>query len=140
LYKWILFLKIKNIYFQIIFLIWALLHNILFYFILFNQFNVYLFLLSFDWIKKLILINKLNKHNRINILSCRIKYFDQYMSWFFSVLFLVIVNDFFLLTHMVLDLFYYIYARGFWFILRIFLIYKNLSKKHVCIIIFARNK
>ena len=48
LYKWILFLKIKNIYFWIIFVKYVTLHKKNFFFSLFNQFHVCLFLLSFD--------------------------------------------------------------------------------------------
>ena len=57
-------MKIKNIYFQIIFLICVVLHDIFFTFILFNQFNVCLFLIS----------------NQFNVLSCEIKYLDLYLS------------------------------------------------------------
>ena len=44
----IYFKKIKNIYFWKIFLICVILHNIFLFFILFNQFYMYLFLLSLN--------------------------------------------------------------------------------------------
>jgi len=42
-------------------------------FILFNQFIIV-------WLnKKIILINKFSKHNRVNVTSCKIKYLDLHM-------------------------------------------------------------
>jgi hypothetical protein len=43
--------------------------------------------------KELILINKLSKHNRINVYSCKIKYRNAYIYLLiFSILFSVIIN------------------------------------------------
>lgn len=49
--------------------------------------------------KKIILINKFSKHNRIYVLSYEIKYPDLYLSIDFSNLFLIIVNDFFIIIN-----------------------------------------
>jgi hypothetical protein len=63
-----------------IFLICTSLHNIYFYFILFNQFNMcfYFYCHLIEW--KIILINKFSKHSQINILSYKIKYFSLLLS------------------------------------------------------------
>jgi hypothetical protein len=46
--------------------------------------------------KKLILINKISKYNRINIISCKIKYFYLYLFFDFFSFSLVIINIYFL--------------------------------------------
>jgi hypothetical protein len=78
--------------------------------------------------KKLVLINKFSKYNRINISSFKIKYLNLYLFLdFFSLLFIVIVYScfFYLLTHIILDLFNYIF-----FHLEFFK-YKNMLKKSI---------
>jgi hypothetical protein len=75
LYKWILFLKIKKNYFQIIFLICAALHIIFFSFYFIQSiYNLYMFLLSFDRIKKIFYLNflkiQLRKYHVLWNLTC----------------------------------------------------------------------
>jgi len=49
-------------------------------------------------------LNKFNKYNQVNISSYKIKYSDLLMYFdFFPVLFLDIINNLFLLTHMVIN-------------------------------------
>ena len=45
--------------------------------------------------KKIILINKFSKHNRVNVTSYEIKYIDLYLS--LNFLFWIIIYDFFYL-------------------------------------------
>ena len=85
--------------------------------------------------KKIILINKFSKHNRINILSFENKYLHLYLSLDFQVLFLSIVNDLFiyLFTHIVLNLFNYMNAYFFLFELRFFKLKKYFEKTYIYI-------
>jgi len=71
-------------YFQIIFLIYAALYD--FFPLLFYSINLICVSISIIIClnKKIILINKFNKHNRINIPSFKIKYLDLYLSLDFS--------------------------------------------------------
>ena len=69
-----IYIYILKIYFLMIFLISATLHNIFLPFILFNKFYV-----SISFYYKLILINKFIKHNRVNVSCCAIKYLDLYL-------------------------------------------------------------
>jgi hypothetical protein len=75
LYKLNLFLKIKNIDFFIIFLIYAILHSI---------FSFYKFYVYVDFYYKLILIINFIKYNWLNDMCCGIKYPDLYFSLNFS--------------------------------------------------------
>jgi len=61
--------------------------------------------------KKLILINKLNKQNQVDVSSYKIKYLDLHL-FIFLVLLLVIIKIFFLhlFTHVIIDLFNYMLA------------------------------
>jgi len=105
LYTRTLFLKIKNVYFSdniynMCNFIWYC-FSLLFYLI--NLIYVFIFnIISLN--KKLILINKFNKHNWINVLFIN--------TFYFSILFLVIINIFFScsIPHIILDLFDYIYV------------------------------
>jgi len=63
------FILYKNIYYEIIFLIYLALHNF-FPFILFNKFCIcfcFYYLL-------LVVINKFSRHKQVNILFCKIRY------------------------------------------------------------------
>ena len=76
--------KIKNIYFLIIFLICAALHND--FFLLFYSIN---FIGKFISIivslnKKIILVNKFIKYNQVNVSCCPIKYLDLLQALDFS--------------------------------------------------------
>jgi len=59
LYGWTLFLKIKNNYFMIIFLICAVLHDVFIPYILFDQFNFVKISIIVCLNKKIILIKKI---------------------------------------------------------------------------------
>jgi hypothetical protein len=61
--------------------------NLTYFFYLINLICVFIFIIV--WLnKKIILINKFNKYNRINILSCVIKYLDLHLSFnFFNFIF-----------------------------------------------------
>ena len=109
-----------------IFLICAALHNI--FFLFFYSINLMC----------IILINKFSKHNRVNVSSYKIKYFNMHMSLDFSG-FIFNYSLFFtyLLTHILLDLFDYIYAQTFWFLHRIVLNMKT-SWKTLCIQFFRK--
>jgi hypothetical protein len=61
----------KN-YFQIIFLIYATLYAVFFPFILFDQFNLCLYFYYHFLNKKIILIKKFSKYNRVNVSSFEI--------------------------------------------------------------------
>jgi hypothetical protein len=61
----------------------------------------------YHFVLKKILINKFSKYNQVNIPFYDIKYLDLYL-FFFLVLFVVIVYDFYLL-HIFIDLFDYMY-------------------------------
>jgi hypothetical protein len=115
-------------YFQIIFLICVALHNFfLFYSI--NLTSVSIFIII--WLnEKNILINKFSKHNRVNVSSCEIKYFNLHLSlnlskFIFELSFFVIFH---LLTHIILDLFDYMYILIFLFSLKKFLTTKTCQK------------
>jgi hypothetical protein len=77
-------------------LIYAALHDIFFSFLCYLINLMYASISIIVWLnKKIILINKFSKHNRVYVLSYEIKYLNLYLSINFSNLFLIIVNDFF---------------------------------------------
>ena len=127
------FIFFNFFYFQIIFLICVALHNFfLFYSI--NLTSVSIFIII--WLnEKNILINKFSKHNRVNVSSCEMKYFNLHLSlnffkFIFELSFFVI---FYLLTYIILDLFdyIYIYILIFLFSLKIFLTTKTCQKSFI---------
>jgi hypothetical protein len=81
-----------------------------FHFILFNQFNVCVYF-YYHLIEKKI-IKKISKNNQVNIPSCKIKYLNLHLSLnFSSFIFIYCLWLFFhLLTHIIIDLFDYMYA------------------------------
>jgi hypothetical protein len=86
----------KIIYFKIIFLICVTLYILCFcLFSIINLICVFIFIVV--WLnKKIILINKSSKYNRVNITFYEIKYLDIYLFFnFFLFLFLIIIYDFF---------------------------------------------
>jgi hypothetical protein len=61
--------------------------------------------------KKIIFINKFRKHNWINISVYKIKYLDVHLSVsFFNFIFIFGLWFFYLLTHIIIDLFDYMYV------------------------------
>jgi hypothetical protein len=83
--------------------------GIMFFFLLFYSINLICVSISIIIYlnKKTIITNKFSKYNWVNIMACKIKYFDLHLSFNFKLLFM----DFFhLLTHIILVLFDYMYA------------------------------
>jgi len=80
--------------------------------------------------KKIIFINKFRKHNWINISVYEIKYLDVFLSISFFI-FIYGLWFFYLLTHIILDLFDYMYAQIFLFSLKLFLTIKTCWKKYL---------
>ena len=91
--------KNKKNYFHIIFITCAALHDFLHLFYSINLICVSIFIIV-CLNKKIILIKKFSKQNRVNVLSFKIKYLDPHMSLNFSRFFLVIINEFlFIYSH-----------------------------------------
>jgi len=91
--------------------------------------------------KKIILINKFNKHNQVNFLSFKIKYINLYMS----------LDFFIFIFSYCLWLFFHLFTHNSWFIwlyvcIKIFIFtynsfnYKNMLKKLVYTNCFVRKK
>jgi hypothetical protein len=80
LYGWILFLKIiKKIFLDNIYNVQYCMMFFFSHFILFDQFiRVFIFIII-CLNKKIILINKFSKHNRMNVSSFNIKYFNLHL-------------------------------------------------------------
>jgi hypothetical protein len=82
--------------------------------------------------KKIILINKFSKHNKVNISFSRLNILIYTCLLNFQILFLVIINDFlfiYLFTHITINLFNYI--NKIFYLNLIFLNYRNVLKKYV---------
>jgi len=76
LYRWTLFLKIKrNLFSNNIYNMYNFTYFFFLFFYSINLICVFIFIIV--WLdKKIILINKFSKHNRLNVTSFKIKYFD----------------------------------------------------------------
>jgi len=134
IYNFLIFCIDEFYFFKIFFLFSNNISNmcIITYFFLFysiNLISVSIFIII--WLnEKNILINKFSKHNRVNISSCEIKYFNLHLSFNFSkfIFELSFFVIFHLLTHIMLDLFDYMYILIFLFSLKIFLTTKTCQK------------
>jgi len=76
----------KKNYFYIIFITCAALHDFLHLFYSINLICISIFIIV-CLNKKIILINKFSKQNRVNVLSFKIKYLDTHVSQFFKFFF-----------------------------------------------------
>ena len=82
--------------------------------------------------KKIILINKFSKHNKVNISFLRLNILIYTCLLNFQILFLVIINEFlfiYLFTHITINLFNYI--NKIFYLNLILLNYRNVLKKYV---------
>ena len=119
----------KKNYFYIIFITCTALHDFLHLFYSINLICISIFIIV-CLNKKIILINKFSKQNRVNVLSFKIKYLDTHVSQFFKF-FLVIINEFlFIYSHTWFLIYWIKYMHNFFYLNLDFLNYRNILKKY----------